>query len=224
VEGPLQRTVEENDSLLLVAWAIDAKGDTVPDVTITWELLDADTDSTPVGFSLDAQRGLISATSPGQGRVRPTVESFTPAEYITVTVTGAPDSVIAAGDLTIVLASGEVTSSKLEVLVYDLTTIPATAVPLSGKSVQFAVVVPDPDAAEAAGFFLVLSPQDSVPEEAPHTVVATTDDMGLARAFVRRIAGAALPDSAVVQANVSTVIGEAVRGSPVRFVVIFEND
>ncbi len=224
MDGPLQRAVEESDSLLLVARAIDAKGDTVPDVEIIWELLDADSDSAPVGFLLDTQRGLISATSPGKGRVRPKVESFTPAEYITVSVTAAPDSVMASGDLTIVMTSTETTSSKLEVLVYDLTTVPATVVPLSNKPVQFDVVVPDPDAAEAAGFFLVLSPLDSVPEETPHTVVAATDDMGLAEAFVRRILGASLPDSAVVQANVSTAIGETVRGSPIRFVVIFEND
>ncbi len=224
MEGPLQRTVEENDSLLLVARAIDAKGDTVPDVEITWELLDVDSDSAPVGFSLDTQRGLISANSPGKGRVRPKVESFTPADYITVSVTAAPDSVMASGDLTIVVPSTETTSSKLEVLVYDLTTVPATAVPLSEKPVQFEVVVPDPDGAEAAGFFLMLSPQDSVLEETPHTVVVRTDEMGLARAFVRRIAGASLPDSAVVQADVSTAIGETVRGSPVRFLVIFENN
>ncbi len=224
VEGPLQRSVEENDSLLLVARAIDAKGDTVLDVEITWELLDADSDGTSLGFTLDAQLGLIRATSPGKGRVRPKVQSFTPAEYITVSVTAAPDSVMAAGDLTIVMTSAEVTSSKLEVVVYDLTTVPATAAPLPDKPVQFAVVAPDPNTAEAAGFFLVLSPQDSVPEETPHTVVATTDAMGLARAFVRKTAGASLPDSVVVHTNVSTAIGETARGSPVRFVVVFDEN
>ena len=86
------------------------------------------------------------------------------------------------------------------------------------------MVMPEPDAAEAAGFFLVLSPLDSMSQETPRTVIATTDELGLARAFVKTIVDTSLPDSAAVQAKISTATGDSVGGSPVRFVVFFEKD
>jgi hypothetical protein len=222
VEGSLERSVEENDSLQLRAWALSAGGDTVPDAEIIWELLDAD--SGQVGFTLDGSTGLVVAQSPGSGRVRPRVAEVTPRQPITIRVTPAPDSIAAAGEQDITMAAGDEVSPALTVELYDLTTSSDSVVPLADKLVHFLVVQPDPGTAASAGFFLVPAAGDTVPQEDPHLVRVKTDGSSRASAFVRRIAGISLPDSAVLHSTASTAIGETVAGSPVRFVVIFENN
>ncbi len=206
VEGGLQRSVEENGSIQLIAWAISAGGDTVPDADIVWDLLDVD--SGQVGFTLEPSTGLVVAYSPGTGSVRPRVEAVTPKTPITITVTPAPDTVSATGEQAVTMTAADVVSPPLTVGLSDLTTPSDSVVPLPEKEVQFLVVFPDPGTAETAGFFLTRA----------------TDGSSRASAYVRRIAGAVLPDSAVVHARASTAAGGTVPGSPVRFVVIFERN
>ncbi len=224
IDGGLKRSVEENDSLRLVARAITGKGDTVPDAPIVWQLLDADTDTSAVGFNLDSLTGLLVAYAPGRGRVRPRVADVMPLEPIQVEVTPAPDSISSGGDQRLAMTASDATSPALTALLLDTTTEPDTALPLPTKPVHFLLVSPVPGAPESAGFYLVPSAQDTVMSHEPHKLVAMADGTGRARAFVRKVAGGSLPDSAVVNAIAVTATGDTVPGSPVRFVVVFDNN
>jgi hypothetical protein len=219
IYGPAERTIEEGDTLTLTARALNLAGDTVPGAVITWEMVDVD--SGQVGFTLDESTGLVTAYAPGSGRVRPRVEDLTTLAVITVTVTAAPDSVAPGGDLTVALAPGDSLSPPLAVVVYDLTTDPPNTMAIAEKPVQFYLVDPVPGSPAADGFFLTVP--DSL-EAGPdlHRITATTDAGGRASAVARRIAGIAVPDSAVVDAMVTTAAGVTVAGSPIRFVVIFD--
>jgi len=216
--------VEEGDSLQLVARAITASGDTVPDAQIVWQLLDLDTDSTIVGFTVDSLTGLLVAQSPGSGRVRPRVKDVIPVAPISIEVTAAPDSISADGDQRLAMAPDDTTSPALTTVLYDLTTHPDSGVPLPIKPVIFDLVSPVPGTPASAGFFIVPTVQDSTPQGNPHTLSANTDESGRAHVFIRRSANGVLPDSAVVNAVALTAIGDTVRGSPVRFVVVFANN
>jgi hypothetical protein len=224
IDGGLKRTVEEGDSLQLVARALTTAGDTVSDATIIWQVLDVDTDSSTVGFTLDSLTGLLVAHAPGWGRVRPRVEEVTPLEPIEVGVTPAPDSVSADGDQALTMAAEDATSPALTTVLHDLTTEPDTVVPLPSKPVHFHLMNPAPGTPESSGFFFVPTAQDTTSSGEVHTLVATTDQSGRARVFIRRATGGVLPDSAVVNAMAFTATGDTVRGSPVRFVVVFDNN
>ena len=220
IDGTTQRAVEEGDSLQLIARAISASGDTVPDVEITWQLLDID--SGQVGFTIDPGTGVVTALHPGTGRVRPRVEDLVFDPPIEVTVTGAPDSVAAGGAVRLTLAAAATESPSLTVGVFDLTTEPDVENTLPDKPVTFELVEPTPGSTEADGFFLTES--DPAPGPDPHRVVATTSDNGQAEIVVRRIQGMQLPDSAIIDAVVLTALDAVVPGSPITFVVIFESN
>ena len=224
IDGGPTQSVEERDSLQLVAWAITAGRDTVPDAPIVWRLLDLDTDTTTVGFTVDSLTGLVVAESPGSGRVRPHLEGIIPITPLTVRVTGAPDSIAPAASLRQTVAAGDSASQALSITVHDLTTYPDSVVPLSEKPVQFLVTYPQPGTAGADGFVLVPTVQDTTQREEAHSLAVTTNSTGTAAAFVRKTGTAGLPDSAIVDAAVITAIGGAVIGSPVRFVVVFERN
>ena len=215
IDGGAVRRVEENDTINLTARALDAAGDTVPDATIVWELLDADS-----GYDLDSLTGIIQAFSPGTGRVRARVEDLR-SDTISIVVTGAPDSIAADGDTRVTMESDAAVSPRLTTALFDLTTDPGETQPLAEKTVTFILVDPLPGASDAQGFFLTDS--DSIPGLDPHTITASTDGAGLASAVVRRVAGSTLPDSAVVNAVAVTAVGDTVAGSPVRFIVVFES-
>ena len=208
------RYVEELASLTLVARAIDAAGDSVPDAEIVWELLDADT-----GFDLDSIAGTIQALSPGSGRVRARVEGLR-SDTISVVVTGAPDSIAVNGESRIEIDPSAVDFSALQILLYDLTTEPGSTLPAAGKEVAFSLISPDPSSDEAQLFFLT--------EEAtaqgidPFVLMTTTDESGSASAVLRFDTGTTLPDSAVVEAAATTAVGANVPGSPLRFTVVFQ--
>jgi len=220
IDGTGVRSVEEGDTIVLSARAIDAAGDTVPDAVVVWEMLLPDSGSGGQ-FDLDSLTGIIQALSPGSGRVRAHVEGLR-SDTISIVVTGAPDSLAANADTLITMAADAIVSPRIETILLDLTTDPGTALPLEEKMVTFSLVDPPPTASEAEGFFLTES--DSVPGLDPHSVSVSTSAAGVASIVVRRVAGgSALPDSAVVDASAVTAIGGVVAGSPVRFVIVFES-
>jgi hypothetical protein len=221
IDGTAVRKVEENDTITLSARAIDAAGDTVPDVIIVWELLAADTGNVVSGFELDSITGIIQASTPGHGLVRARVEELR-SDTISVVVTGAPDSIAASGDTLITMASDATVSPPIEADLFDLTTDPSVTQTLAEKMVTFRLVDPLPGAPDAQGFFLTVG--DSVPGLDPHTLAVPTNGAGTAAVLLRRIAGSTLPDSAVVDAVAVTATGDTVIGSPVRFTVVFENE
>ncbi len=218
IDGTPDRSVEEGDTLTLTARALNVAGDTVPGAVITWEMVDPD--SGQIGFTLDASTGLVTAHAPGSGRVRPRVEDLTTQAVITVTVTPAPDSVAAGGDVTVTMVAGDSVSPPLIVTVYYLADDTAAPVALGKKPVHYYAVDPAPGSTEAEGFFLALSDSDDAGPDS-HRITAQSDAAGRASVVVRRISGAAVPDSALVDAAVTTAAGDTVAGSPVRFVVVF---
>ena len=217
VDGPAQRYVEENDTLRLAARAIDAAGDTVSEAIVQWVLMDVD--SGQVGFDLDSLTGLVTARSPGRGRVRARVEELY-SDSITIDVSPAPDSIGPGADLRLVMGASDVVSPRLRVMVYDLTTHADSAVKLAGKLVSFELVDPPPASGFAQGLFVTQS--DTIPGPDPHRTSVLTASSGEASVVVRRLAGFTLPDSAVVGAVAVTAIGDTVRGSPLRFTIIFD--
>ena len=221
IDGAAQKSVEENATITLSAAAIDAAGDTVPDAVIVWELLLADSGDVDSGFDLDGITGIIQASSPGSGRVRARVEELR-SDTISIVVTGAPDSIAASGDTLLTMALDTATTSPpIEATLFDLTTDPSAIQPLAEKMVTFTLVDPLPGASEAQGFFLTAG--DSIPGSDPHTLTVPTNGTGTASIMVRRVTGSTLPDSAVVNAIAVTAVGDTVRGSPVRFTVVFES-
>ncbi len=217
IVGGTTRTVEEGDTLRLHARAIDAAGDSVVDPGIVWDLLNPDS----AGFTLDSTTGLVTAVTVGVGRVQARVENLT-SGLIIVTVTGAPDSVGPAGAQRLVVGPGDTASAPLTVGVFDLTTDPGAQLALGGTTVQFDMIEPAPGTAEAQTVRLART--DTVTVSDPHAVAVTTDAAGQAGVLVARVAGSTQPDSALVDAWALTARGDTVAGSPVRFVVLFENN
>lgn len=213
IDGALVKRVEENDSITLTARALDAAGDTIPDASVVWELLDAD-----AGFDLDGVTGVVHANYPGSGRVRARVEELR-SDTVSILVTGAPDSIAAVGDTVVVMGADVDISPHLTTVLIDLTTDSAFVRPLEAKLVDYTLVDPQPGSPEAQGFFLTVS--DSAPDQNPHSVLATTDATNQAFVVIRRVAGTSLPDSAIVEATAVTAVGDTVAGSPVRFIVVF---
>lgn len=215
--GSLTPEVEEGDSLQLQARAVDARGDTVPDAVIVWAIVDTG----DVGFTIDASTGLVVASHPGTGRVVARTQEIRSGE-LQVTVTPAPDSLAATSELRLTVPSGASASPPLEVIVLDTTTEPGTELALPEKPVHLLVVEPPSGSPELQGFFLATT--DTVPGNDPFRVEVVTDQEGVARAVVRRVSGSTQPDSTVVHAVAVTAVGDTTAGSPVQFVVLFENN
>jgi hypothetical protein len=211
--GPLNRTVEEGDTLQLSARGIDARGQVVSDVEIVWQAIDTGS----VGFSLDPATGVVTGTGAGTGRVQARIEALR-AGPVVITGLPAADSLFAASDTLIVIDSAQTGSPPLAVQAVDFTSTPTDTLALAGQDVHFRTVNPEPGTPEAAGFFLAQS--ETSPGDDPHFYVATTGTDGKASVVVRR-AGETQPDSAVIHAVLVTAIGDTVPGSPVRFLIRF---
>lgn len=211
--------VEEGDTLRLQARARRANGQAVPDAKIVWAILDVD--SGQIGFTLDSVTGLISAMSPGTGRVQARIEQLATAPII-VTVTAAPDSLASVDATRIVFdTAGAEASPPLETVVLDLTTTPGISLPLAARQVQYALVEPAPGSDGAQGILLTPS-GETEPGPDPHVATAVTGPQGQASVVLRRLPGVVLPDSVLVDASAVTAIGVLVSGSPIHFTVVFQ--
>ncbi|MDH3458975.1 MAG: hypothetical protein OER90_19210 [Gemmatimonadota bacterium] len=217
VVGLTAPVLEEGDTVTLRARAIDAAGDTVPDAMITWIVVDTG----QVGFTIEETTGLVTALSPGSGRVQARVETLVSGP-IMVSVLASADSIGATGAPRLTVDTGTVASLPLTVTVWDLTSSPGDTLALAGKLVQFLTVDPAPGSAAADGFFITQA--DTVPGTDPHVVDVTTGVNGEASVVVRRHSGVAQPDSAAIDAISVTAVGDTVAGSPVRFTVVFVNN
>lgn len=218
IEGSVTRRLEEADTLTLVAAALTAGGERVPDATIVWQVLDVD--SGQVGLTLDTATGLVTAVFPSSVRIGAVVDDLR-SDVITVTVTAAPDSLAAVEPTRVTVGPGETASPPLVTTLFDLTTTAGEQRPLSGKPVRFAVVEPATGPAATRGLLLTAG-TDTVP--GPDSLVATsiTGTDGRATIRVRRV-GTTQPDSAAIEATAHTATGMAVPGSPIRLIVVFQN-
>lgn len=217
IVGSTTPTVEEGDSLRLRARALDARGDTVPAAAIIWAVVDTG----DVGFTVDPTTGWVVASHPGTGRVTARTDDIRSGE-LQVTVTPAPDSIAARSEQRLTVEPGASASPPLEVDVLDTTTQPGSQLALPEKPVHFFVVEPPSGSPEAQGFFLATA--DTVAGADPFGLESVSDQGGVATAVVWRVSGSTQPDSAVVHAVALTAVGDTAAGSPVRFIVVFEND
>src|SRR5204863_4175377 len=71
ISGP-SPALEEGDTLRLAARALNAVGEAVPGVIVTWAVLDTGT----IGFTLSPS-GLVTATTPGTWRVQASAANLT---------------------------------------------------------------------------------------------------------------------------------------------------
>ncbi len=214
IPNPLNREVEEGDTLTLEAVVLNASGEEVPDAQVWWAVLDID--SGQIGFTLDTTSGLVRGQFPGSARVQARFENLR-SGAVTVTVTGAPDSISALSNLRLTTTATEQLSPAMIVQVLDVTTT-ETPTPLANKVVSFSIVFP----AAPTGVTLTQGAQAQPPPTEGTSLDVLTLANGNASAFLTRITGMSQPDSAVVEATVITAAGQQVAGSPVTFVVEFE--
>jgi hypothetical protein len=217
VVGSAAVSLEEGDTLTLVARALTASGAEASEAVITWGLVDPDTAA--IGLTVDPATGYLAAIRPSVDSLIAQAEGLT-AGPVVVRVVPAPDSAAAEGVTRVVADSTVAASPPLGIVVFDLTTQPGAVTPLSGIEVEFEVIQPAPGDPLAPPLFVTAG--DTVPGDPPHRVAVTSGANGRATAYLRR-AGAAFPDSAVVDATVRRADGGAVLGSPVRFVVVYRD-
>ena len=201
--------MEEGDTLRLQARGLNGAGTVVTGATVTWA-----TDDSITGFTLDKASGLVTGVKPGTwtARVFAVIDKFQ-SDGLTLIVTPQPDT-IAAATTRITMTAQSSVSPLLAVTVYDRTTHLDTLTGITGKPVAFQVILP----ATGGGFFLT---RDSLAGADPRAATALTVSTGVAQVTARRVPGQAQPDSAVVEARVTTARGVAVAGSPIRFVILF---
>jgi hypothetical protein len=206
-------SLEEYDTLLPRARALDGRGDPVA-VPVFWTTLD-----TAVLAVLDSTTGRTVVRRPGPtpGRLQARAGALISNPFA-VRALAAADTLFAAGPTADTVS---VATDSLSVpLVVELADTIAAAgggdsltVPLAGRPVIYAVLVPAPP-----GPVTLVTSDSARALVTADTVI--TGPAGTAAVRVRWL-GPALPDSVVVTASAHRAVGTAVPGSPVIFVVRF---
>lgn len=189
--------VEEGDTIIPYARALDGRGDSVA-TTVYWAALD-----TLIVQVLDSTTGATLGKRPGSGRLQARVGSLR-SNPVSLTVRAQADTIFAPdavrGTVTASMSADSL-SDSLKVELQDRTS-GATPVNLAGQPVTFQITYPS----GGSGFTLI--PQGSVLSGAG----------GIAAVRVRLV-DRTLPDSVVVTATAVRANGQPVPGSPVTFVV-----
>jgi hypothetical protein len=213
IQGTLAPHVEQGDTLSLKAQALDVGGAVLTDQPVFWAVLDTGT----IGLTIDSTTGQLTGVSPDTVSVQAHVATLR-SDPIRVVVTPLPDTVATTVARVVVpLASAE--SGGLLVQVLGLSST-GTRQPVGGKTVAYTIVSGTPN---AANIFLAAraTPADTLPGADPTRATAISSASGDAIVYVRKVAGQAPPDSAIVEATGLTARGAVVKGSPVRFTVVF---
>ncbi len=77
------QTILVGDTVQLVARAVNAAGEVVDSIAVTWRMVDVD--SGQIGFTLDTTTGIVAGTRPGAGRVQASLADLR-SNPITITV------------------------------------------------------------------------------------------------------------------------------------------
>ncbi len=218
--GPSAPRVEEGDTVRLTAVALGIDGVPIANVPVIWRVLEVD--PTAVGLTLDSLTGLVTATTPGgPWRVQGEADGLRTNPPIQVTVVAAPDTLVALDPPSVSTPVGVTESPAITAGVYDLTTTPGEQQPLANKRIVFRVVEPAAGSGAAAG--LAIARAGSPPGTDSLVAEVLTSVSGLASLTARRV-GPVQPDSAIIAAVALTARGDTVPGSPVQFVVFFEQN
>ena len=209
-------SLEQFDTLVPHARALDGHFDTVPGATVVWSTLDTATLTV-----LDSTSGRTVVNHPGTtpGRLLARTGS-TFSNPVLILAQAAADTVYATPPQRVadtVHLSVDSLSDSLAILIAQ--TIDSTSggdsltLPLAGRPVAYAITYP-----VAAG------PVTLVTSDTAHALVtadtAASGSTGIASVKLRLIAGP-VPDSVLVTASARRAVGTTVPGSPVTFVVRF---
>jgi hypothetical protein len=194
--------LEELDTIRVGVRVRNRAGDTIPAAMVRLASLTPDT------VAIDsADLGLVGVR-PGPGKVVAFAGSLA-SDPLSVTVVRAPDSLVVVGPSPDTVPAADTVSDSLKAGLLDLRTTPGQAAALgAGYRVSFVIVAPSAGSAMLGN--------DSASQ------VAVTGASGTAAVVVRRQGAPVVPDSVVVEASASRVVGTPVAGSPVRFVVRFQ--
>ena len=184
--------VEVDDTLRPGARALNGRGDSIA-AAIVWSALD-----TAIQV-VDSLTGTTVGHTVGAGRLQARVGNLR-SNPVTISVLAPLDSITAGGPTrdTVTVSTPDSLSDSLQVRAFG--PVGSTA----SRKIALSITFP-PGATN-----LTLVPKDTV----------RTNASGVAR-FQVRLAGAPLPDSAVVTASAAHADGTPVSGSPVIFVVEF---
>lgn len=196
--------LEEQDTVVVPAWALTRDGDSVQP-GITWQ------EFAPRGvIALDSATGTIVGLL---GDDTTTVQARFMAlrsDPIRVRVDAAADTLRPVGAVVDTVLAGETSSQVLQVELLDLTTEPGIDRPLGSRPVRIAMATStDPGV-------------DFVAEPDSLAFTTLTAAAGTAGFQLRRQSGVIAADSVVVEVTAFRAVGAMVPGSPVRFVVHFQ--
>jgi hypothetical protein len=205
-------SLEEYDTLIPHARLLDGRGDSVAGATFVWATLD-----TAALTVRDSSTGRTVVNHSGQTGRLLVRSGDIPSNPVAIRTLAAADTLFATG---MTVDTGRLSidslSDSLKVEVAD--TIKSASggdstVGLAGRPVTYVITLP----ATAGPVTLVTT--DTARSLVTTDTVATSAS-GIA--FVKvRLLGPTIPDSVVLTASARRAVGDAVRGSPVTFVVRF---
>jgi len=207
VLAPVSPSVEVGDTLHLTARALDRDGNEVASAPIVWRTPDT---TVAVDSTLGIVTGLVG---PGTGRIQAQVGNLA-SNFVTVSVTARPDTLVVVGLDTLRIATGEITSAPLETQLNTISGSDTTAV--TGGTIIYDIIEP-----------VFPTPADRTVElpggVVLDTVTTGSDGMPSPAVTVSRVAGVAQPDSAIVEVRAFRTRGTVpVPGSGQRFIVRIE--
>jgi hypothetical protein len=196
LQTPAIDTLETGETAQLTAVALNRDGEAV-DVTITWR--------TPDNTVIVDGAGLVTAVSPGVGRVQASTGSLTSA-LVSFTVLAPADTLIIGDSIVVVPA------------------VPGTTGPLVARLESFN---PPGPLAERPVVYEIIGPAEALTSVVLTggvviDTVPTGADGSVSGEALELVPGAVAPESTVVQVRASRTRGAPVPGSGQRFIVRYE--
>jgi hypothetical protein len=199
VTSPSSLTIDVGEQAQLSAQAYNANGEVV-DAPITWRSADP---TVTVGEAT----GLVTAVSPGLGRVQASTGSLS-SNFVAFTVQAPADTLIIVGDSIVTVPVDPGLTDPLVVRMESFD----PAGPLANRPVLYQITRPVGGDAPV----VVLS------GDVQSATVATGTDGTATGIQLGRVPGMPPPDTAIVEVSATRTGGSVVPGSGQRFIVVFE--